>query len=311
MVGPALEAQQEGVGRELIGALDLQEAALEGTWTRVDDGIRLVTQKKGGRAVVASDMPLDYDLTLEFTRDTGNDAVGVILPVGAVSPAVTVSGWKGQAHGMSRVKGLPTKDPANPASQRPGKITNGVKQKLEIIVRGSTDSPRVEARLNGAPMFVWQGQVSDLQPNLVMNLPQPRTLGLAGRNGTVRFHRLVLSPAKAGGTPVTTNPPAPTPPPSPVPSQGSGGASSGGQVVDLSDIAGPGGKWTPFNGGVFTVAQGEASALKSKGDRGAFLNAVAFSAGTIEFEVKGTLRPQSSFLGVVFHAVDGDTYDAV
>ena len=44
-------------------------------------------------------------------------------------------------------------------------------------VGADTDSPSGEARLNGAPMFAWQGQVSDLQANVVMNLPQPQSLG--------------------------------------------------------------------------------------------------------------------------------------
>lgn len=36
-----------------------------------------------------------------------------------------------------------------------------------------------------------------------------------------------------------------------------------------------------------------------------------FSEGTIELDLKGSSQPGSSFIGVVFNAADGDTYEAV
>jgi hypothetical protein len=47
------------------------------------------------------------------------------------------------------------------------------------------------------------------------------------------------------------------------------------------------------------------------GSVGAIFQGVVFSEGVIEVDLKGYDRKQGSFVGVLFHAVDGQTYDAV
>jgi hypothetical protein len=43
----------------------------------------------------------------------------------------------------------------------------------------------------------------------------------------------------------------------------------------------------------------------------AYLPDITFANGTIEFDVKGKDVFQKSFMGVVFHGVDGATFDAM
>ena len=76
VLGPALVAQEDGGGRELIGDLDLKEAALDGTWTKVDDGVRLVTQQ-GGRVRVYVKGSSTPCLDVEQLSDLGTGKVGL------------------------------------------------------------------------------------------------------------------------------------------------------------------------------------------------------------------------------------------
>jgi hypothetical protein len=50
---------------------------------------------------------------------------------------------------------------------------------------------------------------------------------------------------------------------------------------------------------------------ESAGDGVAYVPGIDFTNGTIECDIKGKDVPQQSFVGVVFHGVDGTTYDAI
>lgn len=91
---------------------------------------------------------------------------------------------------------------------------------------------------------------------------------------------------------------------------------------DLTTIGAGGTDWQIF--GVeppgFAIAQiGGKTCVERKGNpkdavdgsAGAILQGVVFSEGVIEVDLKGYNRKQGSFVGVLFHAVDGQTYDAV
>jgi hypothetical protein len=50
---------------------------------------------------------------------------------------------------------------------------------------------------------------------------------------------------------------------------------------------------------------------ENPGDGMAYLENIEFSNGAIEFDVRGKDVQQQSFVGLVFHGVDGTTYDAI
>lgn len=311
--GVSLDAQN-AIPVDLLKSLDLQQGVIDGVWKRTDDGLR-VDARKSGRCVVASDVPSSYDLTVEFTRLTGKDVVALILPVGDVSPALGLSGWKGAAHGLSRIDGLPTKDRKNPTSVKPGTIVNGQRQKIEVSVRAGKGNPSIRASLNGKVLFDWSGAADRLEPNIVMNLPNRGTLGLAGRNGSVLFHRVLLS--AVGFKTVMKNPIAPKPLAKKKAASTLKGGLRGGEI-DISPLGDKGTTaWEFFNGAAFAIAkQGGVTIARARpgvgsGDRGAFIRGTDFRDGVIELEIKGATQRQKSFLGVVFHALDGKTYEAV
>ncbi|MEM7011398.1 MAG: hypothetical protein AAF585_07935 [Verrucomicrobiota bacterium] len=256
-----------------------------GSWTKTADGLQS-DETKAARVIVRRELPKNYDLTVEFTRQSGDNAVAIILPVGTVSPALELSGWNGQAHGLSRVRELPVNSPNNPTSVRPGVLENGKRYRLEVAVRGAAPAAaKVSAKLDGEALFDWSGPVSQLQPNFALNVEESGALALVSTDSAAVFHRAVLKSAAADPDP------APTPTSTPI-----------------------GAEWEPFNGAAFQFgADCEIQSRPEVGakDRGAFRSGITFSTGVIEVELKGNAQPQGSFLGVVFHGVDGETYDSV
>ncbi len=164
---------------------------------------------------------------------------------------------------------------------------------------------KIVARLNGEALFSWSGNLSRLQKNFVMNLTTAKTLGLAVQQSSVTFHRATLKASRglAAFPPKTSPSPAARKP-------GDG---------DLLAGLGAGGNsgWEAFNGGAFVRATEDGRAVvrslpnRGSGDLGAYLSGRNFSEGTIEVELQGSSRPGGSFVGVVFHGVDGETYDSV
>jgi Domain of Unknown Function (DUF1080) len=71
----------------------------------------------------------------------------------------------------------------------------------------------------------------------------------------------------------------------------------------------------PFNRSITSFQEkGKKGAIRfneAPGSGGAWLNGKAFSTGTIEFDVRGRDSFQRSFVGVAFHGVDNETYEAI
>ncbi|MDG2388549.1 MAG: DUF1080 domain-containing protein [Planctomycetaceae bacterium] len=253
------------------------------------------------RIALQGDLPNSYELKVEFTRFSGDEVVALILPFGDVSPALEFSGWQGASHGLSRVDGLPSKGPQNPASVKPGILKNGTRYSVTVKVEVEKEIADIKVTLNDQKLFDWNGDVSRLKPNYALNLPSSKTLGLAVSKSNVTFHKVELLSAK----------PKTTPTPSPA------GKVIAGQI-DLKPLGSPKTPgWELFNQAGFTIRatpEGTVAAgtsLAAQGDRGAYVGGSQFENGTIDVEVKGAGQPQSSFLGVVFHGVDGENYEAV
>lgn len=292
----------------LLSKVDVARDVLTGGWRRAGSELS-VTPGTASRCVIARGVPAEYQFSIEFTRTRGEDSVVVILPVGNVSPALEIGGWSGVAHGLSRVDGLPTKDTKNPTSVRPGTFPNNVKQTLDVSVKAEGGNAVLVAALNGESLFRWSGKTSRLEKNFVMNLPMPKAIGLAVHKSEVTFHSARLQ--TAGAVIATPGPQDKTQPIGKAPAQ----SAQPTQLENLGAAGSPG--WELFNGGAFALAtEGGGSFVRARSkvgaaDRGAYLKGVNFSEGTIDVELKGGAQPGSSFLGVVFHGVDGKRYDSV
>lgn len=300
-----------GVAQDDARKLDLVESfkpkvnAVAGRWSKMEDEIRIAAGPTA-RAVFADSVSKDYSVDVELTRERGSEVVALILPVGPTSVALELGGWGGVSHGLARVDGQPTRSEENPTSVRPGKLENGRRYKLAVRVSVESGKAQISATLDGKPLIDWNGAISRLQPHLVFNLPESGSLGFASKENDVVIHKAVLTDeSTASAKPVTPTPAA-------VATLDKGGDVS---LFSLATSATPG--WSPFNGARFTASpRGGTGVVKSvpgagSGDRGAFVDGLSFSDGTIEVELKGDARPQQSFIGVVFGGVDGKTYESV
>ncbi len=87
--------QHTTLAQNLIEGFNPVRATISGQWSKSEEGIR-VQPGRFSRAVLTRTQATNYKLEIEFTRLSGNDAVGIIIPVGnKVSPVVEFSGWKG------------------------------------------------------------------------------------------------------------------------------------------------------------------------------------------------------------------------
>ncbi len=284
---------QSTEARNLLEELGNRAPAVSGEWT-ANEGSLEVAPSAAALCRVAEDLPDEYDLIVEFTRTEGEGTVIVVLPVGAVSPALEIAAWDGESHGLSRVDGLPSKDPNNPTAVFPGLFENGEKQTLFVSVKSGETSSTVTAKLNGKELFDWTGANSSLDRNVVMNLPVARTLGLGAHDSRVVFHKALLRAA------TTLDPPSPM-----------STNKDPENLSSLGEFGSPG--WKIFNDGGFSRSGAGVEAVpdSGQGDRGAYLEGVEFSEGAVEVELQGANQPGGSFLGVVFHGVDGDTYESI
>jgi hypothetical protein len=66
-----------------------------------------------------------------------------------------------------------------------------------------------------------------------------------------------------------------------------------------------------FNCCLSGLKDGAKKGVRLSGDGVAYLTGVEFSNGAIEVDIRGKDVQQQSFTGVVFHGVDGKTYDAI
>ncbi len=68
--------------------------------------------------------------------------------------------------------------------------------------------------------------------------------------------------------------------------------------------------WTVYNREV-SFDKGAVHLNAKEGDGLSWVKDYGFSDGTIELEVKGKNNPGRSFVGIAFHGLDGETFDAV
>tara|TARA_R110002072_G_scaffold303109_1_gene493960 strand:- start:55163 stop:56452 length:1290 start_codon:yes stop_codon:yes gene_type:complete len=299
------EAQDAGRSTDLVSAFKPRVNVATGQWAKDDDEIRIAAGATA-RAVFAENVPKDYSVDVELTRQRGAEVVALVLPVGPTSVALELGGWGGESHGLARVDGQPTRSEENPTSVRPGKLENGRRYRLSVRVSAEGGNCQVSATLDRKKLIDWKGSVSRLRPHLVFNLPKPDSLGFASKENDVVIHKFVLtdelspvskpsSPASTPAFPATKN-----------------------DLVSLDNLVMSGMPgWEPFNDARFTSDSSSGSGViqavagAGQGDRGAFVVGDDFADGVIEVELKGDSRPQSSFVGVAFGGKDGETYESV
>ena len=159
---------------DLLAPIDVARDKVLGKWTKDKNGLNCV--KSGPDASIASPIVVngEYDLSVSFTRISGDEAVDVLLPVGSHTCLVFFSGWNGDCHGIEWIDGK--WGCKNQTTVRPGKLINGIKYDMFVKVRSKQNMASIEVFLNNKPIIRWQGNESSLSLRQGWSL-QPQRIG--------------------------------------------------------------------------------------------------------------------------------------
>ncbi|WP_298866152.1 hypothetical protein [uncultured Gimesia sp.] len=174
--------------RNLIPALDLKTATVSGTWTKTEG--ELNTTEKNARLMLPGILSGSYALTVEFTRNSKQDSIGVILPVGMRQCLFNLSAFKGEAHGIGLIDGKLARD--NLTTVKPGTLKNNHPYRLLIEVDLKNNVASISSQLDGRPFLKWSGNPKSLSMFPAWKLPKTDQAGLY-TNCDVTFHSITIN----------------------------------------------------------------------------------------------------------------------
>jgi len=162
---------------DLLALVDLSQDALGGGWER--NGVELVIRNDVPRTRVAIPLLVDgaYELEIRCTRIWGEQTYGVVLPVGAKSALLRLSGFSRQSDlcGVENTK-IPTP------------IRSGQETSVLARVTPKGDQVELDVKLNGQPFIHWQGPVSSLPSPDWWGMPNAKCPGLVSSSVKSAWH---------------------------------------------------------------------------------------------------------------------------
>jgi hypothetical protein len=139
--------------------LDLAKDVPSGEWKR-EGGTLSVASQSRTRLVIPVVLPESYELQMSFSRASGQDNLGMILPVGGSKCLLSLGHNKGAASGLAFINGKDYAD--NEAAVRPGTLANAKEHALDLKVIIRADRAEITVLLNGGPYIHWEGPQSAL-----------------------------------------------------------------------------------------------------------------------------------------------------
>ena len=190
-----------GTWIDLLELIRLPEHALLGKWKRVE-GSLVCEPSRDARVLAPVAIRGSYELSVEFTRKSGDDSVMVLIPIGATNCSVVLSGWSGKLHGLMLIDGHDCLlyPPSTKAAFRPGHLDNNRRYQLHVEVVQDDEKVAVVATLDEQRIVEWNGNVSQLSESAAHVLPYPQAVGLLGLNAPVEFHKCALRLKQTGGS---------------------------------------------------------------------------------------------------------------
>ncbi len=136
----------------------------------------------------------DYELEVEFTRNSGVDSVAVFFPVGIHTmhfECSALNGTVGCVHWIDGVDGRSM--PGNGTGRRPSPVANGVRHRLLIRVTRTEDQAEFHIDLDNEKDYIrWKGLESSLT-NMEAGdwrLTMVRHPWIGGADSEIRFHKV-------------------------------------------------------------------------------------------------------------------------
>jgi hypothetical protein len=162
---------------------------ISGNWS-LDHG-HLVSSG-GGREMIAlpGEMPAEYDLTVDFTRLTGDDDINLVFQANGSSFMLDMGGWHNTVFGVDMVDGKRAVDVVD--SLR-GENLLPLQQKNTIVVHVRRSAFSVD--LNGKSVYRINSNYKNFSLNGDWSAAARSSLGIATQNTSVSFDTIRVSPA--------------------------------------------------------------------------------------------------------------------
>jgi serine/threonine protein kinase len=261
---PAAAAPPSAVPETLVGPgqwvdvlalVDPQRDTVSGEWQRQGPTVSVsLPASKWGCVVIPVAPGGDYELEVRFVRLSGQDEVGVSLPVGDAAVNFCLSENGGVTGGLGFINGKKICD--TETAVNPSRLENGREYVVHVKVASDGPNATIEVALDGKPYTAWRGPRAALSRDEEKRLPRHNCLGLRAVGSTVAFFSARLR-MLSGAAMLLGSPPAAAPAPAAVSQMGP--TIGPGQWVDLLALVDPSadatrGKWERRDG--FLLAQG-------------------------------------------------------
>lgn len=176
----------------LLPEVDVQKHAVAGAWRLVRG--ELVSTAEG-KAVLSLPVRIavNYDIAVEFTRNSGQNSVAVFLPTLAGVGTFEVDAWDMGIAGLQMIDG---QDMRRSNRYFPVKVVNGEINRLILEVRGD----KVTAIWNGEPRMTWDLSSARFRIVPLWQAKPDVGVGVGSWMSGVTFHRIAYrawpAPAK-------------------------------------------------------------------------------------------------------------------
>ena len=184
---------------DLLKLIDPQRDALgDGGWT-IEKGVLVSGSGSSTRIQVPYVPPAEYDFTIDFTRQVGDDAILFLLSKGDATFACNVGrSDKGQCW-IGRINkswGYRT----DSAGGKIGELLNGTRHQAVVQVRDEG----VAVLVDGKEICSWKTDYSDLSGLPAFQLNDPTLLGFGAYHSQVAFHSVSVTEIRGKGKVMTT-----------------------------------------------------------------------------------------------------------
>ncbi|MEA3366771.1 MAG: hypothetical protein U9R68_01510 [Planctomycetota bacterium] len=174
---PAGSTIRPGQWVDVLPLVDPEKDTVKGGWKKRDG--RLFIEQTPPWACIKVPVVTDgsYEIDVRFVRTSGDESLGVFLPVGSSRVLLEFSVLKGKAGGFNLIAGKPAPD--NEAAVKPCVLENGREYSVHVrtLVRGET--ARIAVTLDGKPWTSWRGPHSSLSILHDWGMPHPKTFGFS------------------------------------------------------------------------------------------------------------------------------------
>lgn len=204
--------------QSVLKEIDPGRDAVAGAWQVTDAGLQ-VNAVSGARLALPVAVPMEYDLKVTFTRNTGVHSVGLVVVQHGHQIAFEVDAWGSHLAGFQDIGGQTIQTNASRKNDIP--LENGRRYTLMVEVRKN----QLRGLLDDREISLVKTDGNDLSLSKLWTMRSPQQLGLLAWDSETTFHTVEMrTPSR---TPITIadrptpdtrpTPAAPRPMPNPAP----------------------------------------------------------------------------------------------